>query len=308
MNKNIIIILSAVFVAFLGSCNKDETEEKLTAEDNALATYMATKFPETPLTDGFYFIPGYNGDGVQPKAGAYVLLDYWCYQVNTSTGDEMALETTSYMDEYPTPLYPSGYEQGGPELWHLSDGSLWGLSAAIGRLHENETATFYISSRYTYRDFVTRKYRMRLRKVIGPDIKTYQESLISSYMKGTYGNENIDSVKVSIGSANYHVVFHIADQGTGTPLEGVTADIKTHTSESYLLMGLDLKTVYENEAIDFPATGFFTDIFKKMKKGGRVVIMMPYTVMFGDSEYINDKRQYTRVPNSAVLFDITVDN
>ncbi len=294
-----LIFLVSISICMLSACKKDDVDEKLAKEDQELDQYMADKPNAVRLADGLYIekLPMLAG-GVQPEAGDFVLVDYVCKYLYTDITESVSYENYSSYGA----LYPCVYKSGGPELWELFK-PLFGISMGIAQMSEHQTANIYITSRTYNQDFNTRLFEMTLRKVIGPDLKGYQETLMSTYLKRQYADE-VDSVKITNNGKEYYMMYHIVTPGT----EGVVGATNTQTTESYFLQNNDIRLCGSGERIW--NNGNMIQVLKQVNKGGRVVVAAPYKLIYGDDEYyimVGKNKQYIAPPGSVLLYDITIE-
>jgi FKBP-type peptidyl-prolyl cis-trans isomerase len=295
MNKYFLIVVLG-FALSAWACNKkDDTSEKLAAEEQKLTEYMESTVPDAKkLANGLYVKKLTEITNVpKPEAGKYALVDYtvkWLYN------DQM--EHVSYKDyESFQPIYLPLYKDGGPILWQMT-APLNGISAGIGELCEGETANIYFASRYNSDflppppDFTTRLMWVKLVKVIN-DLTLYQESLMSEYLKQAGGETDTVKVKSSLDFNDYNIMYAIEYEGNGAQITDADA-VATKTSLSYLLQEYNMAHEYlaaqdvswqtgsTSTGGLYTATNAMSEILTKMKKGGRVTVAMPYKLFYGD--------------------------
>ena len=298
MNGKAFILLGVLFTGLLCACNKNDTDEKWAEEEAKLAEYIGQNIPEAILDKGIYIDklqPAYP-DNIQPEPGDYVLVDYVCKFLF----DEGVVEYASLKDwQGQGALYPSTFREGGPELW---TSEYWG-NMGVGQLRENEYANVYIPSRLLgLQDFKTRIFQIYLNQVIDTDIKTYQEKLMEKYMK-QYCN-NVDTITIKENGKDYYVIYHIASKGTGNTVDA--SNVKTHTSESYFLQDNDLRTCFSSREYDDWNNSKFSGMFKSVKKGGKIIVVMPYKLMYGEEPY-KDDTQIIAPMHSVLRYEISID-
>ena len=297
MNSKAFILLGVLFTSLLCACNKNDTDEKWAEEEAKLAEYMSQNNSEAILDKGIYINklqPEYP-ENIQPEAGDYVLVNYECRFLF----DEGVLEYVSHKDwQNRGALVPSTLREGGPELWAYE---YWG-SMGVGQLRENECANVYIPSRLLgLQDFKTRIFQICLNQVIDTDLKTYQEKLMEKYMK-QYCND-IDTITIKDNGKDYYVIYHVVSKGTGNSVDA--SNVKTHTSESYFLQDNDLRTCFSSRELDWKNSKF-SGMFQSVKKGGKVIVVMPYKLMYGEDPYKNDI-QFIAPMHSVLRYEISID-
>ncbi len=317
------LFFGCIVAIIFWSCNKDDTAEKMAAEDQKLTEYMQTNLPDATNVSGGLYINKLTtiDDSPKPEAGKFVLIDYMLYTLYDNV-----LERVSYMDyENYQSAYPSIYKFGGPEIWQLT-APLTGISECIGQMHEGETSNIFFSSRhnvfYPYADFTTRKLWLKLVKVID-DITVYQENLMSNYLKNcTGGGTDTIIVQSTVDNNPYKVMFRILNEGTGEKI-GDNVEVKSTASASYLIQDRVAHPYVSNEEVKwntannsnlhtFTKSNCIGEILKKMKKGGKVALALPYRLVYGDKDEnipVDDNTGQCVVPMYSVLiYEITLTN
>ena len=312
MNVKSFFFVATLFAGIFCACSKNEIEEKWAEEEKKLAEWISENKPYLSINSGIYIEkikPEYS-DNIQPEVGDYVLVDFIC----SFLYDEI-VEEVSYKDgqENYEALYPSTFREGGPELWMPER---W-MSMGIGQLRENEKAYIYVPSRLLgLQDFKTRLYEIHLRKVIDTDLKTYQENLMGCCMKKYH--DHVDTITITDNGKDYYVIYHVEKEGSGDAFNAIS--VKTHTSEYYYMQNDDSRTCF----IDRERTGcndniskFYQKISemfstetrngKKMKKGGRIIAVMPYKIMYGD-KLNKENGQFIAPEHSVLKYEINIDN
>ena len=288
--------------SILFSCDKKETERKWAEEEAKLDEWMKENKPDVPFVNGFYFeklTPEYP-ENIYPEADDYVLLDYEC-----SFLYENILEYVSDKDwQSRGALIPSNFREGGPELWQFD----W---LGVDQLHENERANVYVPSRLLdLQDFRTRIFTVQLKKVIDTDLKSYQEKLMGSYMRQFCNN--VDTITITENGKDYYIIYHIENKGSGDAVNG--AVINTHTTEKYFMQDKDLRICFSDKVVRWnDASGNFTakkfsQMFETVNKGGKIIAVMPYKMMYGDELNRDTNGQYIAPISSVLMYEINIDN
>ena len=322
MNVNIIVIFLISGVLVFCSCGRNKTEELWAEEEAKLAEWISENKPHlVMINNGIYFerIGDEYVDNLKPDSVLRdnVLLDFECRLLEDGTVEEV-----SYREwwEYGAKS-PSTYREGGPELWHYER---W-VKMGIGRLRENERANIYVPSRLLdLVDFQTRVFTVHLKKVVNPDIKAYQETLMGNFME-QFGTA-VDTITVLDNGKDYHIMYYIADEGWGEEISATTSEVSTKTSEFYFMEDDDFRNGFRNKA----TTGFNDDksrfstyisrIFdnnpeknnKPVRNRGKIIAVMPYRIMYG-TELITDvdvygHEQYVAPVESVLMYEIQIDN
>ncbi len=305
MKKHTLFIFLCILLNSFVSCSKDETGEKWAEEEQLLAEYMEKNKPGAILDKSIYFekLIEYR-DNIQPETGDNVLVDFVCSFLYEGTVEQVSYEDWRAYDA----TYLSRYLHGGPELWSYE----WWVSMGIGQMRENETANVYVPSRILrFQDFKPRLFWIQLRKVIDTDLKTYQETMMANYIK--QWGDDVDTTIVRDNGKDYYIVYHVENEGTGAVIEG--SSVKTHTSESYFLQDNDIRDVSINEEVTWTPGSKIFEILKSekkgnklVKKGGKITILMPYKMRYGDEYHQNEDRQEIIPMGSVLKYDISISN
>ena len=314
INIKALFFCFTLSVSLICACSKNEIEEKWAEEEKKLAEWIKENKPDLVISNGIYFEKTGKeySENIQPEVGDYVLIDFKCSFLSDGTVEEV-----SYKDwQKHEALYPSTFKEGGPELWMPER---W-ASMGIGQMHENEQANVYVPSRLLgLQDFKTRVYEINLKKVIDTDLKTYQEKLMECCMKKY--RDNVDTVTITDNGKDYYVLYHIEREGFGADVINAIS-VKTHTSEYYYMQNDDSKTCFtdrERIGCNDNVSKFHQKISEmfsletrsgtKLKKGGRIIAVMPYKIMYGDKlNKDSDTGQYIAPEHSVLKYEINIDN
>ena len=299
MNNNFAIFLCALFaVIHLCSCNKDDTAEKWAKEEAILETWIKENRPNAVFDNGIYIeIIEQYPDNIQPEPGDHLLVDFVCRFLFDDVVEQVSFKDwRSY-----GALNESTYREGGPELWAPGDSPR--LSVGIDNLRENEFAFAYVPSRIlNYQDFISRKFEIKLVKVIDTDLKSYQEELMRCTMSKF--NNKIDTITITDNGRDFYIIYNI-NEGEGDDVEVSSA--KTRYTEMYYLQNDTPLTCVTNQE----KTGWdrkFAEMFETVKKGGTITAVMPYRLMYHDDSYKDNNKQYIAPPGSVLKYEISIDN
>ncbi len=307
--KNTIFLATLFGLMFLTTCNKTEDwEGKVLEEEQELGKYVETTYPNAEKINNsiYYLKTKVNNTGIKPDAGNYILVNFVCRYLYDGT-----YERVSYSN-YATynPIYYPAYAKGGPELWQLSN-PLFGISEGVSKMREQEIASFFVSSRYESNDYISRQYNIELVKVI-PNLNTYQEdSLMRKFFK--YKGLVADSLTTTsqVDNNKYKIFFAITEEGDGDKILS-DSEVKLNRTISYML--LPNTPIYSDKSYETVTNEVswwydipIRQILMKMNKGGKVTIIFPFKVLYGDNFVVNDNMQQTVPEGSVVIFEITVD-
>jgi len=313
MNRKVLVLWFALFVCALCACSKNDVDEKWAKEEADLEVWI--KENTNAKLDNYIYIekfgPEYN-ENIKPDADNkdFLLVDFVCSFVYEYDGD---VERVSYKDgkngnKNYNPQQLSAYKEGGPELW---SSDYW-VNMGLGHLREKESVFVYIPSRIlNLQDFKPRKFEMHLVQVIDVGLKTYQEKLMSNYMQKRFCNK-FDTIPVKDNKGNdYYVMYYVEDEGTGSAVN--VASVSTHYDEYYFLQDNEHKECVTDKAKTGWDRNIFSEIFKDkkgqpVKKGGKITVVMPYRIMYGEQSYMDsNKQQYIAPPGSVLRYDIRID-
>jgi len=296
MNIKTFIFLCVLFACALCACKKNDLEERWAIEEAELAVWMKENCPNALFDNSIYFEKFGNKypDNIQPEANDHVLVNFVC-----SFLYDDAIETVSYKDwQTRGAKNHSLYREGGPELWSPD---MWGNKGLV-KFHEKERAFVYIPSRIiNLQDFMPRRFEIELVKVIDTDLKSYQEKIMGNCMKKF--SQGIDTITIKEKGKDYYVIYHV-EKGKGDDVD--VSSVKTHYSESYLLQEGDYRTCVSNQA----KTGWdkkFSRMFQSVKKGGKITVVMPYRIMYGEDSYTDANKQFIAPPGSVLKYEINID-
>ena len=312
MDKKFLIFLLAFYGIVLNACNKpSETEEKWANEEAELALWIKENDPDA-IFDNDVYIRKFgiaSLDSIKPDPLGYVLVNYESRLLYDDLVERVS--DKDYMGY--NAMNPSLYKEGGPEMWSPT---MWG-NKGVGKLYEKEQAYVYIPSRLlSLQDFQPRRFDIALVKVINNLEKYQNEDLMGNYMK-RFCNE-LDTITATINGRDYYLIYHVAKEGDGSEIG--SSSFSTKTTEKYFMQIEDIKTCFNNKEIRWndDKTRFsakkFSEMFvnneeknnKALKRGGRIIAVMPYKMMFGDDPY-RDGDQFIAPENSVLLYEIDID-
>ncbi|MDR1864902.1 MAG: hypothetical protein LBR08_04950 [Bacteroidales bacterium] len=267
----------------LVSCNRNDTDEKLLAEEQQLDQYIAANEQDAVRANGIYFKKISETEGVKPDVRDYVLIDYTCKHLYEGT-----VEQVSYKDyEAYGALYPSPYLEGGPEAMDLTR-SLFG--SYIAGMREGENARLYVPSRHTNRDFITRLYEITLVKVMGADLTSYQEKLMDAYLKEYYAQATVDTIPVTLDDGK---VYHVLCATLQKSREDNRQFDFNIVESNYILNDISDHRPFQEANIQswpWPSAVKNSD---KLKNAETAIMLIPYRLRYGE--------QICTIPNGQVV-------
>ena len=294
------------------TCSRDDIDVKFLKEEEELAEYILSEFPEAIfLGGGAYMVKTHEEpEGVTVEAGNYIL---WNWKKTNHITKEL-----EYTSDLSNVNYVESYAKGGPEITVVL--SVFPIDEGLKQMRKEEKGDIYVPSRYLIGDFQPRVFSVEIVDVI-KDLSVYQETLMSGYIrKLQHRNATVDTIKnvvSTIDMTEYNVMYYIIEQGTGDPVKE-RANIETKTSISYLIQeNKDLEYIvnqdktwstYSGEKINtLTKENCVGEILKKMNKGGKVVVTMPSKLLWEDKSLpLNEYGQFYIPKWSVVIFTITI--
>ena len=310
--KNLVIWFT-LSVCALCACSKDELDQKFIEEEKNLAEYIKTNYGDLAIDLGggaFLVKTQENTEGAVVEAGNYIL---WNWKQTNHETDEL-----EYTSDLSNTKFSGSYVFGGPEITLVKS---FKVDEGLKQMKKGEKGDMYIPSRWLYCDFQSRKVSVEIVNVI-KDLSPYQEALMSEYIKRKYRGALADTIKAvsSIDNTEYNVMYHICDEGTGDAItDGM--NISAKTSISYLIRlsresdihpyKVDQEDIkWNTNKTNFPTltkTNCVGEILKKIKKGGKVEVVMSSKLFWEDKNLpTNIYDQYFIPQWSVVIFTITV--
>jgi len=311
MNRKLLVLLSIIFAGALCACNKNNTDEKLAEEEQKLAEYITTKFPDAiSLGGGAYVVKtAEKVDGAAIEAGNYIL---WNWKQTNQITEE--LEYTSDLSNI---KLRDSYVDGGPEITLVL--LSYKIDEGLIQMRKGEKSDIYIPSRWLFYDFQPRIFSVEIVDVIR-DLSVYQEGLMNGYIKKIDDGVSADTIKnvvSAIDNTEYNIMYHIINQGTGAAITE-NMEVATKTAVSYLIQENDVhqygaekdqtwRTNTGEKINTLTKTNCIGEILTKMKKGGKVVVAMPSKLFWEDKDLpVNNYGQYYIPKWSVVIFTITI--
>jgi len=312
MNRKVFIILCIFVAGVFCACSKDDIDAKLLKEEQELAEYIMSEFPDAiDLGGGAFMVKGNDVEDAIVEAGDYIL---WNRKITNHITKKL-----EYTSDLTNNKFPDSYVKGGPEITRVLSSK---IDEGLIKMRKGETGDIYIPSRYLICDFQPRVYHVEIVDVI-KDLSVYQESLMYGYIrKLPYRTAKVDTIKnvvSTIDLTEYNVMYYIMERGTGDPVkEGM--NVGTKTSISYMIQ--------ENEVHSYTSDQDYTwntnrtgkiptltksncvgEIFLKeeLQKGGKVVVTMPSRLFWDDKKLPKNGYDQYFIPKwSVVIFTITI--
>ena len=311
MKVKFFVFWYTLFTCVLCACSKDKLDDKLAEEEKKLAEYITATYGDAAIDLGraYLIITRKNTeDNAIVDAGNYIL---WNWKITNQITEE--LEYTSDLSNI---KFSGSYVDGGPEITLVQS---FKIDEGLKKLQKGEKGDVYIPSRWLFCDFQPRIFSVEIVDVIR-DLSVYQEALMCGYIKRKHKGSPMDTIKnvvSTIDNTEYNVMYHICDEGTG---EAITdgMNIETKTSISYMIRlnresdihsyKVDQDITWNTNKINtLTKTNCVGEILKKMKKGGKVDILMPSKLYWEDKKLpVNSNDQFFIPKWSVVIFTITI--
>jgi len=302
----------------LSACKKDDIYEKYAEEEKKLAEYILDTYgscdEETVfcLDRGAYLIKTViKQDSVLIEAGNHIIWNRT--ETNQITG---IVEYTSEISDY---KFVDSYVYGGPEITMVLESI---IDKGLAKMKKGEKGKLYISSYWYYSDFEPRIIDVEIVDVI-KRLPEYQNELMFENVKkickkGAYVDTIKNILSTSDNTKDNIAMYYIIDTGKGDRIiDGMI--VNTRTSISYSIQDdiIQPYTIGQNQAwnvnkisTSLTSTNFMGEVFKKMRKGGRVVVAMPSKLYWDDEKLPTSVNEYGQffIPRwSVVVFTITIN-
>jgi len=188
-------------------------------------------------------------------------------------------------------------------------------------MRKGEKGKLYISSYWYFSDFEPRIIDVEIVDVI-KGLTEHQNNLMFENVKKVCNKDAyVDTVKNVTSASDMTkdniVMYYIVDRGKGDEItDGMI--VNTSTSISYTIQDGRVQpyTTGKNQSWQvnltnsLTSTNFMGEIFKKMKRGGSVVVTMPSKLYWDDNSLptpVNDYGQFYIPKWSVVVFTISIN-
>jgi FKBP-type peptidyl-prolyl cis-trans isomerase len=305
------VLVSLTSIA-LFSCKLDSNDFDQQKEDEQtnLKQYLINNnITVLPTASGLYVIPKDSGTGIQPVDTSYVMVNMTGYLL---TDANAVFETTDSATAAKAAIYPYN-EFNGPACINMKDLVFAGLFEGIKTMKEGGKSQLIIPSKlalgvyYTslIPSYSTLIYNVELLKVIN-DTLAYKKEQLNS-MLTTYG---IDSTKLSNG------VFIVEKtQGTGDTVitSGLTVYVKYSgkLSNGYQFdKNLYIRGRVDKNELLIPGVGSIKaglgldKALLGMRNGGKVKVIIPWNLAYGDNYRVNSLGQIEIPRFSSLYFEL----
>jgi FKBP-type peptidyl-prolyl cis-trans isomerase FkpA len=221
MIKNVSRLLPYLVLAggilLTASCVKEEADDEARQEEQRyFDIYVASHYPDAvPEASGLHYFENREGTGKMPDDSTWVLVDYVSYLIPEDKVYDTYLENVAIDNN----LYDSAALYGPYKMKNglLNDGFTEGLSM----MKEGGEATFLFTSDLGYGSskvgsvgaYHSWKYEVRLLKVLGDNIESYEAAHILAYADTIPGADTIYDAETD--SYMYYVVDSAT---TGAPV------------------------------------------------------------------------------------------
>jgi len=295
-------LVSVVTILILSSCLNNDYQEKLDEELRLLDLYLQeNNITVTPTPMGLYYIEQIPGIGDLPEAGDYILFNF--------TGKILKGETVFGTSDESIALFYNLHSDNilyGPYKMRYGYISPYGVNEGLGYMKEGTTAQLIFPSTLGFGSspagnipgFSTLIYDIEVLKII-PDPIAYENEQIEAYLEeyeyqafpdeqGLYYIQIVEGTGAfPTATSNVQVIYtaRLLDgrilATTGTTAKSIRLD------DNYLITGL-------KEGI------------KKMKPGGKAILIVPEDLGFGEYTITDTSYGYKIPipPYSTIIYEL----
>ncbi|MCR9012735.1 FKBP-type peptidyl-prolyl cis-trans isomerase [Gabonibacter chumensis] len=297
MKKNNLIwglgLLMGIFASCSDGVDTIDIKKVLAQEQKNIEAYLdknaKTEIIKIPVSEQSQHIADmyvFNNDrtGTVAEDKEWVLVNYDLTNLNDYLFDTTDPAKAAGAGSGFTATFPYG----GPVYCRVGDGSFEGLLA--GYVGEGKKGNLLVPSPVLYSNGITHLYDMKVEKVVGKDLFSYEKEMIKRYMDEVYANiprENILDVK-SGDTTTYIVRTTLASEG-----ENIEAkDSVRVVCAAYLLDEVrdrdNLRQIIKLEGNE-PVKWLVSDLidglrlsFPLLKVGDKADIIVPYGMAYED--------------------------
>jgi FKBP-type peptidyl-prolyl cis-trans isomerase len=273
MKYKIVLIF---FVLFGFSCKKDMSSRSMADEQQQIDNYLQLHLISIkPTASGLYFESTQEGDGESPSIDDFVNINY-----SATTLDDRLIETNNTTDARNNGIIASS-SIAGPVKLYIKNITIKGLIEGLLKMQEGGKAWMLMPSSITFNDYIPRIYKVELVKVIHDPV-AYENEKIINYLD-TLSNR-LTVAKPTLADTTSDGLYYIETlAGTGSyPKDGEQVNV------SYTVNLIDGPQIISNANFTFRIgdSSIAPDFsagpgVKKMKKGGKALIIVPYSKAYG---------------------------
>jgi FKBP-type peptidyl-prolyl cis-trans isomerase len=282
---NKFYVLLAMIVSVMFSCIscKKETSAAMTAnQNNQISQYLAAhNITIKPTASGLYYQSTLDGTGDSPGLTDFVTINY-----AGTTLDGKLFDTSNQADAKANNIVTSSALEG-PVKLNMQNISVRGLIEGLLQMKEGGKAWMLMPASLTFNDYIPRIYDVTLVKVIHDPV-AYENEKISTYLD-SINRSTSANFTLSLADSTTEGIYYI-ETLAGTGLNAKDGD---NVNINYSLKLIDGQSISSNTSfsckigdpnytVGFNTIGFNAGI-KKMKKGGKAIIIIPYNKAYGIS-------------------------
>ncbi len=303
MKKFYHALLTGVFLFIgLSGCLRDFHKEKLDKEISLLHKYLEdNSINVNPTASGLYYIEKAPGTGVLPEIGDYLLFNFTASLLENgrviATSDEVIAQANN--------LYSSNSLYG-PHKMQYGYITPYGVHEGLGYMREGGKSTLIFPSTLGFGSsplgaipgYSSLIYDLELIRIIYDPID-YEEEKITAFLN----QHQYDALPDSVGLYYIEIESGEGDHPESFSRVEVLYDAMLIDGRMIATTGTNVRSFRLNS--EFQIKGLKEGI-KKMKSGGRAVIIVPYNLGFG-ANTINDTAYGYKVPlfpYSTIVFEI----
>jgi FKBP-type peptidyl-prolyl cis-trans isomerase len=300
-----------IFTAFLFvSCSKDDNSDQIQHEDWVLEDYLRTFYPNAqPTASGLYIMCDNKGTGITPSADDYILFNYTLRYAETRNIFDTSWKSVA------TDLgiaARTSISFNGPLKVKLS--SMYaGMREALMSMQEGDSARLIIPSSLFKNDYNPIVADITLIKVI-PNPVQFEKEQLAQFLKDSCNLTLADSTKTDFTGIYIDPNPARTVEGTGN-LPADTSEVTVKYSLFFLpyadgkYLNLGSQAIESNSLTftinDAAVIEGFLGAVKRMKKGGKMRVILPYTKSYGEFRYpLDPSARMTVPPYTTLIYDL----
>jgi FKBP-type peptidyl-prolyl cis-trans isomerase FkpA len=269
--------LIVLLTAFVCSCKKENSAAMLANEKNEIDRYLQShNLNIKPTASGLYFKLIVDGQGESPSLKDFVIINY-----AATTLDGKLFDTSNQLDAKANNIVTSSAIDG-PVKLYMQSINIKGLIEGLLQMQEGGKAWMLMPASLTFADYIPRIYEVTLVKVIHDPV-AYEDEKIANYLD-TLNRSFTPNLTLTPADSTTDGIYYIETlAGTGlNPKDGDQVNV------SYTLNLVDgqligSNTSYSCKVGDSNLIAGFNSGIKKMKKGGKSILIIPYDKAYGAS-------------------------